>query len=128
MLADSDLPLFSPAVLAAGRAELRQAARDRVADQRATVARDYAAEWAALVVARPEVAARVVAIARAMHVAKPTGSLYVNAVWVKYGEEHGEALDHNLRAPAARWLMEHVPELAGRFRTRGTPGEPSRAR
>ena len=122
------LPLFTAADLAAGTAKVRQAARDRVAEQRAVVARDYAAEWRALIERRPEVADRVLAIALAMHAAKSDGHLYVNAVWVKYGEEHGEALDHNLRAPAARWLMDRSTTLAGRFRTRNSPGDPERAR
>lgn len=39
-MAPDVLPLFTPERLAAGRAKLRQAARDRVAEQRATVARD----------------------------------------------------------------------------------------
>jgi hypothetical protein len=121
-------PLFTPEVLAAGRAKVRQRTRDRVAEQRAVVARDYSVEWSALVAARPMVAQRVAAIALQMHAAKPAGHLYINAVWTRYGEEHGEAIDNNLRAPAARWLMEEHPALAGRFRTRATPGDPTRTR
>ena len=101
---------------------------ERIAMQRARADRDYAAEWASVVERHPEVADRVLAIALAMDAAKPDGHLYVNAVWVKYGEEHGEALDHNLRAPAARWLMDRSTTLAGRFRTRNSPGDPERAR
>ena len=120
------LPLFTAADLAAGAAKLRQAARDRVAEQRAVVARDYSAEWTSLVERRPEVADRVTAIALAMADRKSAGTLYVASVWDRYGEEHGEALDHNLRAPAARWLMATVPALAGRFRIRGNAGQVER--
>lgn len=120
------LPLFTAADLAAGAAKLRQAARDRVAEQRAVVARDYSAEWTSQVERRPEVADRVTAIALAMADRKSAGTLYVASVWDRYGEEHGEALDHNLRAPAARWLMATVPALAGRFRIRGNAGQVER--
>ena len=123
---DAHLPLFAPERIVAGAAKLRQAARDRVAEQRAVVARDYSAEWTSLVERRPEVADRVTAIALAMADRKSAGTLYVASVWDRYGEEHGEALDHNLRAPAARWLMATVPALAGRFRIRGNAGQVER--
>lgn len=99
---------------------------ERIAMQRARADRDYAAEWASVVERRPEVADRVTAIALAMADRKSAGTLYVASVWNRYGEEHGEALDHNLRAPAARWLMATVPALAGRFRIRGNAGQVER--
>ena len=47
----------------------------------------------------------------------------MDAVWLAVAERTGQALDHNHRAPAARWLMAHVPALAGRFVTREKAGQ-----
>ena len=58
--------LFTPERLAAGAAKVRQGARDRVAEQRATVARDYAAEWLEFVRTRPAAVDTIVAAARAL--------------------------------------------------------------
>lgn len=101
-------------------------ARAKVAHQRATAPdRDYAAEWMALVEGKPAVRDAVVRAARVVaQRPRPT----MDAVWTTASDELRHALDHNLRAPAARWLMATFPELAGRFRVRGTPGDPSRAR
>lgn len=101
-------------------------ARARVAKQRATAPdRDYAAEWLALVESKPAVRDAVIYAARVVaRRPRPT----MDGVWTLASEELRHALDHNLRAPAARWLMANVAGLAGRFRTRSTPGDPARRR
>lgn len=121
------LPLFTAADLAAGTAKVRQAARDRVAEQRAVVARDYAAEWLWLVEHRKDAVDAIVAVARGL-ATSTTGYLSIAKVWEDARRSVVGGLDQNHRAPAARWLMDHVPELAGRFRTRNSPGDPERAR
>lgn len=104
----------------------RQSAHDRVAAQRANApARDYAAEWLALVEARTDIVTVVVAVA---HEVARTKRPTMDLVWTGTAKRLGMALDHNLRAPAARWLMAEHAALAGKFRTRSTPGDPSRAR
>lgn len=127
MLADDQLPLFTAARLAAGTGELRQVARDRVAEQRAVVARDYTAEWVAFVAGRPAAIDTIIMVARRLAEAAP-GYIAIAKVWEDARRSVVGGLDQNHRAPAARWLMEYVPELAGRFRLRGTPGDPTRAR
>lgn len=101
-------------------------ARARVAKQRATAPdRDYAGEWATLVETKPDVRDAVVRAARVVaQRPRPT----MDGVWTLASDELCHALDHNLRAPAARWLMATFPDLVGVFRTRETPGNPERAR
>jgi len=97
----------------------------RIAAQRAK-ARDYAAEWAAFVVAEP---ARVEAIVAAARCVARTRRPSIAAVWLEVLTATGVALDHNHRAPAARWLMATVPELRGVFVTRERSGQvPERGR
>lgn len=97
----------------------------RIAAQRKG-ARDYRAEWAAFVAAEP---ARVeVIVAAARRVARDRRPS-IAAVWLAVLTATGVALDHNWRAPAARWLMATHADLRGAFVTRERAGQqPERGR
>lgn len=95
-------------------------ASQRIAEQREAAGRDYTVEWSAFVVSQPTRLAVIIdAALRVAHGKRPT----MDAVWLAVADKTGQALDHNWRAPAARWLMQHVPALAGRFVVRERAGQ-----
>lgn len=134
MLHDLDLPLFAgrPIEPAPPRAPAKRAAdQRRVTRQReaakADPTRDYEREWLTFVRLRPAAVDTIVSAACKLAFAT-TGYIAIAKVWEDARHSVVGGLDQNHRAPAARWLMANVPELAGRFRTRNTPGDPGRAR
>jgi hypothetical protein len=130
MLQPDPEPLFTPEVLAAGRAKVRQRTRDRVAEQRAVVARDYSVDWLAYVAEHPRAVALIVKVALKM--AREDGKVSMGDVFALLrrhcARRLGAPLNHNWRAPAGRWIQDTHPTLAGKVATRDTAGNPERAR
>jgi hypothetical protein len=97
---------------------------EAVAEQRAAADRadTYAREWLAFVATRPGAVAKIVS--RALVIARATpGRIAIAKVWEDCRRRIRGGLDQNHRAPAARWMMANVPELAGRFVTRDRAGQ-----
>lgn len=106
------------------RRRLGAIAARRAAVQRAAL---YATEWSAFVASRPGAIAKIVACA--LRLAREPGHIAIAKVWEDCRRRIKGGLDQNHRAPAARWLMATVPELAGRIRTRDNAGQvPERRR
>jgi hypothetical protein len=76
--------------------------------------RDHTARWRAFCVERPDVAARVLAWCREQ---RDAGQARIGMAkcWEAIGGTigKGKSLCNSLRAPAARWLVEQDPTLAG---------------
>lgn len=130
-MSDADLPLFAGRPVEPPPSAKRAADQCRVTKQREAAredpTRDYEREWLSFVRLRPAAVDTIVMVARRLAEAT-TGYIAIAKVWEDARRSVVGGLDQNHRAPAARWLMSNVTDLAGRFRTRNAPGDPTRAR
>jgi len=87
-------------------------ASQRIADQRAKAGRDYAAEWAAFVAARPDIATWLTAAVEACRVAGHR-RIAVNAIVEEARRLFVTPIDNSWRAALADRLIAADPRLDG---------------